>query len=137
MIWSPACTTCELSSNDRCVVIKSISSFTGSTFDASKKPLPNVAEAVLARVVDRGCSRRIRFLEQVVAQLQQPVRVHELGQLQLAERRQRRRILLAVLNVPVGRHDDARRLRRHGDVRLEQVTVVRRAEHDLPGARSS
>ena len=37
------------------------------------------------------------------------------------------------LNRTVRRYDDTRRVRRHRNVRLQQITVRRRAQHDLPG----
>ena len=52
-ISSPVFTACELISNDRCVVIRSISDETGSTLDGFEEALLQRAQAVLAGVAKR------------------------------------------------------------------------------------
>ena len=62
-----------------------------------QETLPDVAVAVLPRVVDERISRCVGLLIQVVSQLQQAVRVDELRQLNLPNDLQVGRILRAVL----------------------------------------
>ncbi len=68
---SPTWTAWEFSSNARCVVIKSISSATGSTLEASRLPCRRTPISRLAGRPVGGRTRGVRFGQQVLAQPQE------------------------------------------------------------------
>ena len=124
---------CEFISNDRCVVIKSINSVTGSTLDASSMFCCSGADAVLAGVAQgrRLPEESVCGIE-VFAHVQQPVRIDELANSIWPDLAKLLIVGLAARKDPFGTDHDGLASVGNGDGRLDQAAMFASPNTRLP-----